>query len=354
MESRRAFLKKSAAASCGLAFFGLGAATSDSSVINFPTFDFHCHPGLFPARGIPGFSGEAMLQKTVKEMNEGNLSGAFFSLVADLPNIRPGAAGIQITGSYKPGDGWKEYKRQLAIYKDILTTLPVRNAVKADDLDQSFKDHRVAAYLSCEGGDFTEGSSDRIDEMYADGVRSIQLVHYHPNELGDLQTEAPTYNGLSSAGKDAVRKMNKLGMVIDVAHATYETTKAVCELSTAPVVLSHSILKVEDSRPLSKRAITKEHAKRVAETGGVIGAWPSGFNTSFEDFVENTLKLIEVAGVDHVGLGTDMDGNFKPVLNSYLQLDAWAIALQAKGLSRAETTKVLGGNARRVLQQVLH
>ncbi|MBS1508998.1 MAG: membrane dipeptidase [Bacteroidetes bacterium] len=353
MQSRRAFLKKSAAASCGMALLGFGAANAESHVIDYPTFDFHCHPGLFPTRGVPGFAGEAMLQKTVKEMNEGKLSGAFFSLVADLPNIRPGATGIQITGSYKPGDGWKEYKRQLAIYKDILAALPVRGAVNAADLDNSFKEHRVAAFLSCEGGDFIEGSSDRIDEMYADGVRSIQLVHYHPNELGDLQTEAPAYNGLSSAGKDAVRKMNKLGMVIDVAHATYETTKTVCELSTKPVILSHSILKLDDSRPLAKRAITKEHAKVVAETGGVIGAWPSGFNTSFDDFVENTLKLIEVVGADHVGLGTDMDGNFKPVLNSYLQLDSWAAALQAKGLSREETAKVLGGNARRVLLQVL-
>jgi membrane dipeptidase len=353
MESRRTFIKKSLAVSCGLTVLGSSGIEAASNSIDFPTFDFHSHPGLFPARGVPGFAGEATIVKTVKEMNEGRLSGAFFSLVADLPNIRPGAAGIQITGSYKAGDGWKEYKRQLAIYKELLSTLPIRNATQPSDLDKSFKDNKVAAYLSCEGGDFIEGSTDRIDEMYSDGVRSIQLVHYHPNELGDLQTETPAYNGLSTSGKEAVRKMNKLGMVIDVAHATYETTKAVCELSTKPVILSHSILKVDDSRPLSKRAITKEHAKIVAETGGVIGAWPSGFNSSFDDFVENTLRLIEAAGVNHVGLGTDMDGNFKPVLNSYLQLDSWAEALQAKGLSREDTAKVLGGNARRVLQQVL-
>jgi membrane dipeptidase len=353
LKTRREFLKQSLAVSGGLALMGFHGFKATANWISYPTFDFHTHPGLFPAKGVPGFAGDAAILKTVNEMNEGRLTGAFFSLVADLPIIKPGPAGIQVTGSYNPGDGWKEYKRQLLVFRELVSFLPVRAATQAKDLDQSFAERKVAAYLSCEGGDFLEGSVTRLDEMYADGVRSIQIVHYHPNELGDLQTEAPNHNGLSVAGKAVVKKMNGIGMVIDVAHATYDTTKAVCELSSKPVILSHGILKIDDSRPLAKRAITKEHAKIVAQTGGVIGAWPSGFNASFEEFVDNTLRLIDVVGVDHVGLGTDMDGNFKPILRSYLQLSPWADALEAKGLSREEIRKVLGGNALRILTEVL-
>jgi membrane dipeptidase len=142
-------------------------------------------------------------------------------------------------------------------------------------------------------------------------------------------------------------------MVIDVAHASMMTVQDVVYITEAPIILSHSILKIDDSRPLSKRAITPEHAKLVASTGGVIGAWPSGFNNSFEEFVDNTLRLADVAGIDHVGLGTDMDGNFKPVLDSYLQLPKWADALKAKGLSTEEVGKIMGGNAKRVLTKVI-
>ena len=91
----------------------------------------------------------------------------------------------------------------------------------------------------------------------------------------------------------------------------------------------------------------------MANTGGVIGAWPSGFNSSFDEFVSNTMRLIEIVGVDHVGLGTDMDGNLKPVLGDYRQLPDWLTALRSKGLSASDVAKVAGGNMQRVLSQVI-
>jgi len=91
----------------------------------------------------------------------------------------------------------------------------------------------------------------------------------------------------------------------------------------------------------------------VAETGGVIGAWPSGFNTSFDEFVDNTVRLVDVVGINHVGLGTDMDANYKPVMDSYSQFSKWTNALRANGLSDEEVQKLAGGNALRVLSEVL-
>ncbi|HWA34308.1 MAG TPA: membrane dipeptidase [Cyclobacteriaceae bacterium] len=299
------------------------------------------------------YPGDAGVLKTTNDMNAGGLTGAFFSLVADVGIIEIGPTGVRPVRNYATGEAWKEYKRQLDGLRELLKTLPATLATKVADLDRARSTKKVAAYLACEGGDFLDGDAGRLDEMYKDGVRSVQLVHYAPNALGDLQTEPPQHQGLSKSGKDVVKRMNKLGMVIDVAHASFKTVQDVADATDAPIILSHSLLKMEDDRPLAKRAITPEHAKLVAKTGGVIGMWPSGFNKSFEEFVDNTVRLAETVGVDHVGLGTDFDGNFKPVFTSFAQLSQWAEALRLKGLSREDVGKVLGGNARRVLSAVI-
>lgn len=351
--NRRKFFQSTATALAGASLLGVESSAFAANQKQRMFFDFHTHPGLFPAKGTPGFKGEEAVLKTVTEMNTGHLTGGFFSLVADLPLIKIGPDGVKPSGAYAAGEGWKEYKRQLAILKDYIKTLPVTYATKGSDLDKALKSGKVAAYISVEGGDFLEGKVDGLDEMYADGVRSVQIVHYHPNELGNLQTEAAQHDGLSKEGVEVVKKMNKLKMVIDVAHASFDTVKKVVDTTDSPIILSHSILAMDANRPIAKRAISVEHAKLIAKTGGVIGAWPSGFNTSFDEFIDNTKRLVDAAGIDHVGLGTDMDGNFKPVLDSYLQLPKWADALKTKGFSEEEVSKITGGNAQRVLNKVL-
>lgn len=350
MLTRRKFLQNSLTATAtGFVVPGLSFGSAEE----YLSFDLHSHPGVFFGKGLKDYPGDAGVMKTTAEMNSGHLSGAFFSLVADVAIIERTPTGIRPTRAYATGEAWKEYHRQMNALKDLLKALPATLATTVAELDNATKNKKVAAFIACEGGDFLDGNVELLDEMYSGGVRSIQLVHYAPNALGDLQTEATQHNGLSKVGKEVVLRMNKLGMVVDVAHASFKTVQDVAGITKAPIILSHSILKMEDTRPLSRRAITPGHAKLVAGTGGVIGAWPSGFNNSFEEFVDNTLRLVDEAGVDHVGLGTDMDGNFKPVFGSYLQLPQWAKALKAKGLSNEEVGKILGGNARRVLAKVI-
>ena len=351
MQTRKQFLFTTFSFASGAAVLGrkMFDRLQSGSTHFHPTFDLHCHPGRLFAidQSSPEKFTDAV--KTLDEMNKIHLGGAFFSLVADSKIIKAGPTGIQATRKYEPNEAWEEYKRQLKDMKDFFQSAPVRQAVQANDLKKSGK---VAAFLAVEGGDFLEGQVEKLDEAYTDGIRSIQLVHYAPNELGDLQTVTPTHNGLSSFGKEVVRKMNKLGMIIDTAHASYQTAKDVADLTDSPIMLSHSILEMEADRPVAKRAISKEHAKVIAETGGLIGAWPSGFNKSFDEFVDNILRLVDVAGIDHVGIGTDMDGNFKPVLSSYNQYPSLAVALKNKGLSQKEVEKIMGGNASRLLSKI--
>ncbi|HZY79436.1 MAG TPA: membrane dipeptidase [Cyclobacteriaceae bacterium] len=350
MTSRRRFLTQSVGAVAATYLLGSDALAQSSPLIHF---DLHSHPGMFLTKGMGAPDVDAAWTKTITEMNKGGLTGAFFSLVADAPIIKPGDGKVDVTGSYKPGEAWKEYKRQLKVLIEFIGSSPVTLATKPSDLQAAQKNKKVAAYIGCEGGDFLEGKADRLDEMYSDGVRSIQLVHYHPNELGNLQTEPAQHDGLSASGKEVVKKMNKLGMVIDVAHAAESTVKAVVDITDSPIILSHSVLRIDESRPLAKRTLTPEHAKLIAKNGGVIGAWPSGYSTSFDDFMDNVKRLIDVVGVDHVGLGTDLDGNFKPVITSFLQLPQWAEAIKNKGFNNEEVQKITGNNAARILNKVL-
>lgn len=317
------------------------------------TFDFHAHPGLFFSKGTAIYPGDNLLTKTLNEMKANRLTGAFFALVADAKVIEIGPTGVRPSRSYEPNEAWTEYNRQIKVLKEILTEHDLLLATHASDLNTAIKNKKTAAFIAVEGGDFLEAQPERLDQMYHDGVRSLQLVHYHTNELGDLQTADPMHNGLSKAGKDVVRKMNKLKMLIDLAHATEATTKAVADLTDSPIVISHSLLNIPSKSPMAKRTISIQHAKLVAQTGGIIGAWPSGFNTDFDDFLDNILRLVDAVGIDHVGLGTDMDGNYKPVFSSYNQIPNWIEGLKAKGLKDEEVRKIVGGNASRVLSKVL-
>ncbi|GAB4017416.1 hypothetical protein GCM10028808_48670 [Spirosoma migulaei] len=296
------------------------------------------------------FANNGETVQTISDMKEGHLTSGFLALVADAPLIKPGPKGIIITRKFSPGDGWTEYKRQLQRVKEVFAQVGMPFSTDLNDL--STKSSGPIGYLAVEGGDFLDDQLSRIEEAYQDGVRSIQLVHYAQNGLGDLQTAETTFNGLSSFGKDVVKKMNELGMAIDVAHASFQTAKDVANLTKAPIILSHSILQMEADRPIALRAISKEHAKFVADTGGVIGAWPSGFNKSFDEYIDNIKRLIDVVGIDHVGIGTDMSANFQPVLTNYTQYPQVAEALKAKGLTSQEVDKIMGENARVVLGKI--
>jgi membrane dipeptidase len=145
--------------------------------------------------------------------------------------------------------------------------------------------------------------------------------------------------------------MNRLGIVIDVAHATYRTTLDVLDESTQPVMLSHTHL--DGGRQGHARLVSAEHAKAVADAGGIVGAWPSGVSSeTFDDFVDEIVRLVEAIGVDHVGIGTDMDANYKPVMTGYGEFASISSGLAARGMTAAEIDRILGANAIDLIRSV--
>ena len=187
-------------------------------------------------------------------------------------------------------------------------------ATTAADLERAHAAGETAVLLTCEGGDFLEGASSRLAEVHAQGVSSLTLVHYRVNELGDIQTEPPVHGGLT----DVRPRGGAASATASASSSTAPTPPSppplgVLETSDVPVMVSHSHLDHPDrSHP---RLLSDDHARAVADAGGLVGAWPSGVTSAtFDDFVDEILRLVELIGVDHVAIGTDLDANYKPVV----------------------------------------
>lgn len=323
------------------------------------SIDIHCHPGMFFFEGTE--PEDPMLQKmasvagfqarTVADMEAGGCSAALFATVADIRLIGANKMGLYARREFEEGEAYQNHLRQLVTLNKMVESGMVMQARTPAEVLTAKSAGKTAAIFSCEGGDFLDENIERVEEAWQAGIRSIGLVHYHVNTMGDIQTSEPVHNGLTEFGKRAVAEMNRLGIIVDLAHATYMTSKEAVAASSQPVMVSHSFL--ADEATQNPRLITKDHALMVAETGGLIGAWPTGIgNPDFSSFIDRLLRLVDVVGVDHVSLGTDMDANYKPVFTNYRQMPYLPVLLKRQGMSDEDIVKVLGGNFMRVFDEV--
>ena len=267
--------------------------------------------------------------------------------------LRPDpATGLRAHRDFRPGEAYADYRRQLAGIRAAAAEAGAEVATSAADLERAARDGRTAVLLGCEGGDFLEGDLRRLEVARAAGLTVLTLVHYRVSDIGDVQTEKPVHGGLSRFGRDVVAECNRLGIVVDCAHASLATTMAVLAASRQPVIISHGQLGYPDTT--HPRLMTAPHAAAVAEAGGLVGAWPCGITSrSLADFGTEIIRLAEAAGLEHVAIGTDLDGNYRPVLTSYDQLDDVTGTLAAGGLPTARIHQILGGNALDLLARVL-
>ena len=326
-----------------------------------PWIDVHAHPGRCFLAGLDGSDplagllGGEDVRTAWSAAGAAGLAAVTLSTVADLRVLVPDPVkGLQAGRRFRPGEAYRDHRRQLAGIGRIvagLGTLGAQVAVTAAGVESAHADGRTAVLVACEGGDFLEGRLEPLAEARGLGVSSLALVHYRVNEIGDVQTEAPAHGGLTAFGREVVAECNRLGVVVDCAHATFETTAGVLEASSQPVMISHSHLDHADRH--HPRLLSREHAQAVAGAGGLIGAWPSGVtSTSLADFADEVVRLADLVGTGHVAVGTDMDANYRPVLADYADFAALPQLLAGRGLSEAETDKILGTNALDLLRTV--
>ena len=322
-----------------------------------PCVDVHSHAGRSFLVGaehdslIVRMMPDGFEADRVADMREAQVAASLFAIVADLPLLGLAEGGLTVVRDFEPNEAYEDFTRQLERLLDTVESGVISLALSPGDVRAAHAAGRPVMILSCEGADFLEDRLERIAQAHGAGLRSITLVHYNTNRLGDNQTGSPVHNGLTAFGREAVKEMNHLGMIIDVAHASLDTCAGVLAESAAPVMLSHSNL---DTGPVaSPRFISVEHARMVAGAGGVIGAWPAGIGSeSLADFVEQVLALVRVVGSGHVAVGSDMDGNYKPVLTDYADFPLLAAALLIRGVGESDVINILGGNFLRLFDQV--
>jgi membrane dipeptidase len=335
-----------AAAGCAPTASRAQKAEAESLLGGNVSVDLHSHPGLHPRLSPTSLSTH------LERIANGRLKLVFLTAVGDGPVIRSSPTGrISQVREPNPGELYVSTYQQLSTFRRSIDGGRMMLVRNAGDLERLNATATPGGVLAVEGGDFLEGRLDRVKEAYDRGIRSIQLTHYRINELGDIQTEPSVHGGLTAFGKDVIREMNRLGMVVDVAHATFNGVKAAVDVAQKPMILSHTIL---FTRTQLARAITREHGQLIARQGGVIGVFPIATDAfNFSGFIDHVSRLVDAVGVDHVGIGTDMDGiPSGPVFNDYSEWPSIPAALLARGYRPDDVVKVMGGNFVRVLKVV--
>jgi membrane dipeptidase len=301
--------------------------------------------------------GAASVAEAVRDARAAGMTALVLATVSDLAVLRPDpVTGLRAYRDFRPGEAVADHRRQLDGLRRAVADGGAQVATSAAEVDQAARDGRTVVLLGCEGGDFLDGDLRRLAEARAAGVTVLTLVHYRVNEIGDVQTEAPVHGGLSRFGRDVVAECGRLGIVVDCAHASFATTMDVLAVSSQPVIISHGQLGSADTGAgtAHPRLLTAAHAAAVAAAGGLIGAWPAGVTSkSLADFAAEIVRLIEAAGPARVAIGTDLDGNYRPVLTSYAQFADLAGLLRDGGLPADHVRQVLGGNAAQFLRRAM-
>ncbi len=328
---------------------------------------------------------------------KGNLDAQFFSIWVDpaqYPGDRAAFRTLELI------DGTLEQVRR---HPDKL-----RLCVSADDIIQARKEGKFAVLMGIEGGHSIENSLGLLRDYYRLGVRYMTLTWSNTNDWADSSGDIDDpgvhhHNGLTPFGKQVVLEMNRLGMMVDVSHVSDKTFWDVIATTKAPVIASHS-----SSRALTHagRNMTDDMLRAVAKNGGVVMVnfypafidekWREAWNASraerqkdyaaaeapykakglpvpffvddqvdrkyaamigrapFDSLIDHFDHIIKVAGIDHVGIGTDFDGIPVPPagIDSAADFPKITAALMARGYSAEDVRKILGGNILRVFREV--
>ncbi|HEX9853090.1 MAG TPA: dipeptidase [Woeseiaceae bacterium] len=305
----------------------------------------------------PIVDGHNDLPWVIREKFAGDVEGYDISKRAeydtDIPRLREGQVGTQFWSVYVPSsltplEAMQAQLEQIDIARRMIDLYPddLQLATSVAEIEAARQQGKIASLLGMEGGHAIVNSLGALRSFYALGVRYMTLTHFHSNDWADSATDDARHEGINEFGREVVREMNRLGMIIDLSHVSVETMNDVLDIAEAPVIFSHS-----SARELTDhvRNVPDKVLKRVARNGGVVMVtfipayvnedrreWEVGMIpllknattdaeweqagkayreehgappiATLDDVADHIEHVVEVAGIEHVGIGSDFYG----------------------------------------------
>jgi len=327
----------------------------------------------------------------IPRMREGGLNAIFFSIWIPSKTVGPDAVKKAIDQIDAVREAVRKHPNDLVL------------ATTADEVRAAKKQNKIAALMGVEGGHMIDNDLAVLRSYAVLGVRYMTLTHMGNTDWADSSTDTPAHNGLTDFGKQVVLEMNRLGVMVDISHVSDKTFYDAIATSKAPVIASHSSARALTETP---RNMTDDMMRALAKNGGVIQInYHVGFlSQEFRDFekahpeaekeindevkkrcgdneacslvmgdqvvrdlmqagklpkvdwtkiIDHIDHAVKIAGIDHVGLGSDFDGAVMPIgMQDVTHLPQITGALLQQGYSESEIRKILGENTLRVMSEV--
>lgn len=303
------------------------------------TLDSHCDTPMFFPQGVDFGSRDERLLVDLHKMTEGHQDATI--MVAYLPQS---LADSQPKGCRKFADDIFDK------IEEIVSQHQEHIAIAKDYVELVFHKEtgRKSIMLGIENGIALEGDLKNLKHFADRGIVYMTLCHNGDNDICDSAKGSNTHNGVSDFGKKVIRKMNKLGIMVDLSHASEKSFYDALEISKLPIVCSHSSCRALCDHP---RNLTDDQMRALAKKGGVMqitlysGFLRSDGEATMEDAIAHLEHAIEVMGIDHVGIGTDFDGDggIRGLANSSELLNLTR-QLMSRGYSDDDIHKIWGGN----------
>ena len=324
----------------------------------------------------------------IRRLQEGGVHAPFFALW--VPTYYKGSEAVRRTLDFRDA-----MQRVFDKYPDRIEL-----ATSARDIERIVAQKKVAAVLTVEGGHQIDNDLSVLRMYRRMGILSMTLTHFRNNDWADSSTDKPEHNGLTPFGKEVVREMNRIGMIVDISHVSDKTFYDALQVTTKPVIASHSSCRAYSDVP---RNMTDDMLRALAKNGGVVGvnfsasflnqqdaedlkkfvaqanamepnltgaaldeyaakddaqsgiARPRIGNATVEDAARCIDHVVKVAGIDHVGIGSDFDGipMVPRGLEDVSKMPNLTAALLRLGYSEQDIQKIMGGNFLRVIRDVV-
>lgn len=212
----------------------------------------------------------------------------------------------------EPGIAYDRFQNAFKSMDAQLARNQMQRSLNLKELQVAHDQGKPTVIQAVEGGHFIEGKLERVEEAYKRGLRVLGLLHDNDAAppLGDIYTAPAHLGGLTELGANVIKECNRLGILIDLNHASTITVAVALKASSKPVMFSHTGLDTRlGNNPrmgqmMKARLISKEHAKSIADAGGVIGVW-THLVDSPADYAQAIRAMVDAAGIDHVCIGTD-------------------------------------------------